>query len=1018
MTLTPRVSILAICAAAGFFPIEAQQRHVLKGHVPDAVSSSRPVERLSRSAILNLAIGLPLRAPQDLNLFLEQIADPASPNYRQYVTPEQFTDRFGPSVEDYQTLLDFAEAHGLTVVATHPNRTLLDVSGTVADIERAFHISLSVYQHFSRGRFFAPNREPVLDISIPVQDICGLDNFVVPHPMSVRANPLSQITPFVSGSGPAGLFIGKDFRAAYAPTVTLTGAGQTVGLIEFDGFYAADVAANFKQAGMTAVPVQTVLLDGFNGSPGSSNIEVTLDIMMAAYMAPGLSKILVYEGLTPNDILNRMATDNAAKQLSSSWGFWPINATTEQIFKQFIAQGQTYLQASGDGGAYKGAVMPPSDDPNVTSVGGTSLTTSGSGGPWQSETTWSGSGGGISTTYPIPTYQQGLNLGANGGSGTWRNIPDVALTADIQMFLIQNNGQPVSVGGTSAAAPLWAGFIALANQQAAGNGKAPVGFLNPLIYAIGKTPSVASDVHDIISGNNNGFSAVSGYDLATGWGSPAGQHLINDLIGTSGTPSFTLTTSIAALTVRPAAIGTATITVNPLGGFNSAVALAAPGLPTGVTATFGPTSPTSTSTLTLTVGAGAAVGTSAVTIAGTAGALHSAVVINLTVAQPNFSLTASPLSLTVQPGTTATSFIVVAPVNGFNSSVAFTATGVPTGVTASFSPSATTGTTSLTFLAAANAPPGNATVTVAGTSGTLRSPAPITLAVAPPDFTLGAAPASVSLKQGASATAALTITPQNHFPGTVSLAVSGLPAGVTASFSPAAATTTSTVTFAASNAAQQGTAMVTITGVSGSLSHTVAISLTVAPGSTGASVTVSLSPLYNVTGIYTDFVKFTGGGLDGGGRSYSAALLGPSQPFGGAAFPLGAANAPDAVTSKTIPLPSGQYSKLNLLATGVNGSQAAQTFTVTYTDNSTSVFTQSLSDWFASQAFSGESTVLSMPYRNNSDATRDVRRMQLYGYVFSLNAAKTVASISLPNNRNVVVLGVSLMRSTMLAPMR
>jgi subtilase family serine protease len=193
--------------------------------------------------------------------------------------------------------------------------------------------------------------------------------------------------------------------------------------------------------------------------------------MTAAYMAPGLSKVMVYEGSNPNDILNRMATDNLAQQLSSSWGFSPINATTEQIFKQYIAQGQSFFQASGDSGAYKGSIMSPSDDPNVTVVGGASLTTAGQGGPWQSESTWSGSGGGISTTYPIPSYQQGLNMAANGGSATMRNIPDVALTAAVQMFLIQSNGHAVAVGGTSAAAPLQEAIerrtaeLAAANQR-------------------------------------------------------------------------------------------------------------------------------------------------------------------------------------------------------------------------------------------------------------------------------------------------------------------------------------------------------------------------------------------------------------------------------------------------------------------------------------------------------------------------------------------------------------------------
>src|ERR1700719_3129123 len=236
--------------------------------------------------------------------------------------------------------------------------------------------------HTIRGPFYAPDPEPSLDFDIQTLDISGLDNFELPRPMSLETIPLTQATPFVTGSGPAGYFLGKDFRAAYAPGVALTGAGQVGGLLEFDGFYASDVQANFKQAALAAVPTQTVLLDGVSGTPGGSNIEVILDIMMAAYMAPGLSKVMVYEGSIPNDILNRMATDNLAQQLSSSWSFSPINATTEQLFKQYIVQGQSFFEASGDSGAYKGWIQSPSDNPNVTVVGGTSLSTSGSGGPW------------------------------------------------------------------------------------------------------------------------------------------------------------------------------------------------------------------------------------------------------------------------------------------------------------------------------------------------------------------------------------------------------------------------------------------------------------------------------------------------------------------------------------------------------------------------------------------------------------------------------------------------------------
>jgi subtilase family serine protease len=312
-----------------------------------------------------------------------------------------------------------------------------------------------------------------------------------------------------------------------------------------------------------------------------------LDIMMAAYMAPGASKIVVYEGYNWNDILNRMATDNAASQLSCSWGFSPITATTEQIFRQMIVQGQSFFQASGDDGAYRGAIMPPSDDPNVTVVGGTHLTTSGPAGAWLSETAWSGSGGGVSRSYSIPSYQQGVNPAPVGGSTTMRNIPDVAAVADVQIFLIQNNGQAVQVGGTSAAAPLWAGFMALVNQSAAADGTGPVGFANPSIYAIGES-AAASGLHDIVLGSNNGFSAAPGYDLTTGWGTPSGAALIDKLAGMRNSASFSLSAGLSAVSVTPGGAASTAIGVMPQNGFTGSVVLSASGLPAGVTASFSP----------------------------------------------------------------------------------------------------------------------------------------------------------------------------------------------------------------------------------------------------------------------------------------------------------------------------------------------------------------------------------------------------------------------------------------------
>jgi len=526
----------------------------LRGHVPAVVSRLQSNGQLPGATEMKLAIGLPLRNQAALTNLLQQLYDPSSPNYRHYLTPEEFTAQFGPTEQDYQKVISFAQASGLRVTQTHGNRVLVDVSGNVADIEKAFHVTLRTYQHPVEPRaFFAPDAEPTVAGDLPVLHVSGLDNYVIPRP-ALHASPLSSAKPGM-GSGRGGSYLGYDFRNAYAPGATQTGAGQTVGLLEFDsGFFQSDIMNYAIIAGLPSVPVQAILLDGYDGSPGSGNDEVSLDIEMAMAMAPGLAAIYVFEGTSTDDILNAMAANSQIKQLSASWGY-TIDATTEQIFKQFAAQGQTFLNCSGDGLAWVGPIFTPCDDPNVTIVGGTTLTTA-TNGAWTSETVWNsghlgnnpwnvdgywGSSGGISTTYSIPSWQTNVNMTANHGSTTFRNVPDVALTAD-NIFVVYGGGNEGVFGGTSAATPLWAGFMALVNQQAVANGHSTLGFLNPTIYALARGTNYPSLFHDITTGNNfwpgspNRFSAVSGYDLCTGWGTPNGTNLIFAMAGAPVVP--------------------------------------------------------------------------------------------------------------------------------------------------------------------------------------------------------------------------------------------------------------------------------------------------------------------------------------------------------------------------------------------------------------------------------------------------------------------------------------------------
>jgi uncharacterized repeat protein (TIGR03803 family) len=538
------------------------ERQVLPGHVPAAVSrlGLRPVGRLPATNRLNLAIGLPLRNTNALNQLLQDLYDPASPQFRHYLTPEQFTERFGPTKQDYGAVVQFAKRHGLEITVMHSNRVLLDVAGQVGDIEKAFQVTLHTYQHPAEARqFYAPDVEPSAEAGLAVLDISGLNNYARPRPLWHRnfTAGSSQLGP---GSGPGGTYISKDLRNAYAPGVTLTGAGQMVGLVKFNGFYAGDITTYETMAGLPNVPIQVVLLDGFDGIPVTSELmgvaEASLDIEMAIAMAPGLSKVVVFEAGPSgiyNDILNAMAANPQIRQFADCEGLGLArNATSDQVFQQMALQGQSFFEAVGDGDSWFKSVDTidtpwPGDNPYLTSVGGTILAMNGSGASYASETVWNdgfdppgwdgsrywGTGGGFSASYPIPSWQKGLDMSANRGSTTRRNFPDVAMVA--QNVAIVFEGSSGGTAGTSASAPLWAGFTALVNQEAAANGQPAVGFLNPALYALGQSADYTNNFHDITVGNNatatSGglFPAVPGYDLCTGWGSPKGSNLIHSL---------------------------------------------------------------------------------------------------------------------------------------------------------------------------------------------------------------------------------------------------------------------------------------------------------------------------------------------------------------------------------------------------------------------------------------------------------------------------------------------------------
>ena len=408
-----------------------------------------------------------------------------------------------------------------------------------------------------------------------------------------------------------------------------------------------------------------------------------------------------------------MASENIAKQLSCSWGWLPADPTADDVFfEEMAAQGQSFFAASGDDGAFDAAISPffyPAEDQYVTTVGGTHLTTSGPGGAWISETVWNsegaGSGGGISSDgIPQPSYQTGLATTANGGSPTLRNVPDVAMEADFDNYSCQAHACYGDWAGTSFAAPRWAGFMALVNQQAVEAGTAPsggIGFLNPPLYQLAQGANAGNDLHDIVSGNNKTenqpvwFSAVAGYDLTTGWGSANGQGLIDDLAGPQ-VPGFWLTSLQSKLQLPIGGTGTTTIKITDAGGFTGGVNLAVTStLPSGVTASFASNPATASDVLTFSADSSVVQQDLPVTVTGTSGSLTQSTNLTLSIHTPTFALVPSSNGFTLNPGNAVTATITVVPEYGFTGSVNLSIAGLPSGVTASFSPTSTTGTSTI-----------------------------------------------------------------------------------------------------------------------------------------------------------------------------------------------------------------------------------------------------------------------------------------------------------------------------------
>jgi kumamolisin len=748
--------LLTLVAILSVVTMNSKAQSVLTRHVREVTrnGNAKPVGRLPKTQVLQLNLVLPLRDQAGLDSFLKQLYDPASSNYRHFLTVKEFTERFGPTQEAYDAVVQFAKANGFTVVGGTRDGMDVQIKGPVSAIEKAFHVNMRTYRHPTENRtYYGPDREPTTNLSFPLWHISGLDNYSIPHPLFVKKSdyakahgikPADVVTYATTGSGPSASFLGSDMRAAYYGGTTLTGAGQNLGLFEYAGTDLADLSTYFTNIGQTNnVPVTLLSTDGtstscVDSSAGGScdDTEQTLDITQAIGMAPGLSSLVMYVGATDTAIISAMTTNSPLPTtIGCSWGWTPEDASTlDPYFQRMAAQGQNFFAASGDSSTWSSSNEAwPADDANIVSVGGTDLITASAAGPWQSETAWTDSGGGISPdSIPIPSWQQlsGVINSTNNGSTTYRNGPDVSANANFTFYVCadQTTCTANEYGGTSFAAPMWAGYIALVNQQLVSNGQPTIGFINPTIYAQNVTSSYGTNFHDITSGTSGSYSAVPGYDLVTGWGT-SNTGLINALAPAATSATFTISASSGSISVAQGGNGTATITTSVLQGFDAAVALSASGQPTGVTASFSPASiaapGSGTSTLTLAVASTTAAGAYTITVSGTGGGVTQTATVSLTVTSSSspagFSVSALPASLSVPRRSSVTSTITTSVSGSFDSAIALSASGQGSGETVTFSPRSIAapggGTSTITVKASKRASTGNYTITVTGTGG-------------------------------------------------------------------------------------------------------------------------------------------------------------------------------------------------------------------------------------------------------------------------------------------------------------
>jgi kumamolisin len=466
-----------------------------------------------------------------------------------HMSRTQFENTHGADPADLEKIKKFAQDYDLKVneTGTELARRTVVLSGTVANMEKAFNVELKEYSH-RRGNF----RGRIGAISVPtelaaiVTGVFGLDNRpqAEPHFRRLPKTPGIKAHAATASHDPNDVARIYDYPSG-------KGTGQCIGIIELGGGFKVDDLNNyFKSLNIQQPQVLAVSVDGGKNhptTPDSADGEVMLDIEVAGAIAPAAKLVVYFAPNTDRGFLDAITTavhdsTNQPSVISISWGSaesdWTTQALTnmDEAFQSAAAMGVTVCVASGDNGSSDGIndgnnhVDFPASSSFALACGGTTLQASNdqivNETVWNDQSSGGGStGGGVSDVFPLPSWQGGFDVPEPTNQNGGRGVPDVSGDADPNTgYNVLVDGETAVFGGTSAVAPLWAALVALINEQ---TGK-PIGFLNPHIYA---QAVEAAGFHDVTEGNNGAFSAGEGWDACTGLGSPNGAQLLAALTG-------------------------------------------------------------------------------------------------------------------------------------------------------------------------------------------------------------------------------------------------------------------------------------------------------------------------------------------------------------------------------------------------------------------------------------------------------------------------------------------------------